>query len=332
MGGTAGQPLTKIDSTNFNTQWSALASFKTWLALTLSDITTALGFTPAQTAHSHGTAEIDNDAVTYAKLQNVSATDKVLGRSTSGAGDVEEIACTAAGRALIDDADAAAQRTTLALGTADSPQFAKVGLGVASPTLPLEIFVSASSATAKTRTGSASFFTGTNMHNSSDVLAASFTYGNASVSPTNLRNVFFLGPRIANEALVFVNGTAATERARLAGDGTFGIGVTVPGGQIHTKSAAAGTITEVVQGAASQTADLTEWLNSASTVLAKITAAGYLGLPGGLRFLGYVSSAAAPTTTELTTDKDIAIHKDTVLGTIRLAYNNGGAIVSVVLV
>ena len=46
---------------------------------------------------------------------NVSATDRVLGRSTAGAGAVEEIACTAAGRALIDDADAAAQRTTLGL-------------------------------------------------------------------------------------------------------------------------------------------------------------------------------------------------------------------------
>ena len=66
--------------------------------------------------YSIQTAEIDNDAVTYAKIQNVSATDKVLGRSTAGAGDVEEIACTSAGRALIDDANAAAQRTTLGLG------------------------------------------------------------------------------------------------------------------------------------------------------------------------------------------------------------------------
>ena len=63
------------------------------------------------------TAKVINDAVTYAKIQNVSATDKILGRATAGAGDVEEITCTAAGRALLDDADAAAQRTTLALGT-----------------------------------------------------------------------------------------------------------------------------------------------------------------------------------------------------------------------
>ena len=51
--------------------------------------------------------------VTYAKMQDVYATDKILGRSTAGSGDVEEIACTAAGRALLDDANAAAQLTTL---------------------------------------------------------------------------------------------------------------------------------------------------------------------------------------------------------------------------
>ena len=61
------------------------------------------------------TADLANDLVTYAKIQNVSATDKLLGRSTAGAGDVEEIALTAAGRALIDDADAAAQQRTLGI-------------------------------------------------------------------------------------------------------------------------------------------------------------------------------------------------------------------------
>jgi len=54
------------------------------------------------------------DAITYAKMQNVTATDKVLGRSTAGAGDVEEIACTAAGRALLAAATAAAQEALLA--------------------------------------------------------------------------------------------------------------------------------------------------------------------------------------------------------------------------
>ena len=67
------------------------------------------------TAASNGTATLADGSVTYAKIQDVSATDKLLGRSSSGAGDVEEIACTAAGRALLDDANASAQRTTLGL-------------------------------------------------------------------------------------------------------------------------------------------------------------------------------------------------------------------------
>jgi hypothetical protein len=37
------------------------------------------------------TAGLVNDAVTYAKMQNVSATQRVLGRNTAGAGDPEEV-------------------------------------------------------------------------------------------------------------------------------------------------------------------------------------------------------------------------------------------------
>jgi hypothetical protein len=63
------------------------------------------------------TAKLDSAAVTYDKVQNVSGTDRLLGRLSAGVGSIEEIACTAAGRALLDDADAATQRTTLGLGT-----------------------------------------------------------------------------------------------------------------------------------------------------------------------------------------------------------------------
>jgi hypothetical protein len=49
------------------------------------------------------------------------AANTLLGAVTSG--PVTEITCTAAGRAILDDANAAAQRTTLGLGTGDSPTF-----------------------------------------------------------------------------------------------------------------------------------------------------------------------------------------------------------------
>ncbi len=52
---------------------------------------------------------------------------------------------------------------------------------------------------------------------------------------------------------------------------------------------------------------------------------------GGLTLIGYTSSTAAPTTTELPTDKDLAIHKDTNTGNVYLAFNDGGSIVSTLL-
>jgi len=79
-----------------------------------------------------GTTALADDAVTYAKIQDVTATDRLLGRSTAGAGDVEEIVCTEAGRALLDDADAAAQRTTLGIDTNDSVTFGTVTANLSS--------------------------------------------------------------------------------------------------------------------------------------------------------------------------------------------------------
>ena len=46
------------------------------------------------------TADVANSAVSYAKIQNVSATDKVLGRTTAGAGVVEEISTTGSGNVV----------------------------------------------------------------------------------------------------------------------------------------------------------------------------------------------------------------------------------------
>ena len=86
-------------------------NFINGVASNASDVTN----TPAGNIAATNVQAAINELDTEKLADNVSATDRVLGRSTAGAGAVEEIACTAAGRALIDDADAAAQRTTLGL-------------------------------------------------------------------------------------------------------------------------------------------------------------------------------------------------------------------------
>ena len=79
-----------------------------------------------------GTTALADDGVTYAKIQNVTATDRLLGRSSANAGIIEEIVCTAAGRALLDDATASAQRTTLGIDTNDSVTFGTVTANLSS--------------------------------------------------------------------------------------------------------------------------------------------------------------------------------------------------------
>ena len=70
------------------------------------------------------TVKIQNDAVTYDKIQNVSATDRLLGRDTSGAGSVEEIA-PAAIRTMINVEDGAtADQTNSEIETGYNAQVA----------------------------------------------------------------------------------------------------------------------------------------------------------------------------------------------------------------
>ena len=113
----ASDTLTLVAGTNITITTNATTD-----AITINSTASGTGLTDGDkgdiTVSGSGTVwTVDNSAITYAKIQNVSATDKLLGRSTAGAGVIEEIALTAAGRALIDDADATAQRTTLGLGT-----------------------------------------------------------------------------------------------------------------------------------------------------------------------------------------------------------------------
>jgi hypothetical protein len=83
-------------------------------------------FTGDVTKSAGGTAlTIANDAVTYAKMQNISATQRVLGRNTSGAGDTEEVTLTQ----LLDWIGSAAQGDILYRGAASWSRLAAGTLG-----------------------------------------------------------------------------------------------------------------------------------------------------------------------------------------------------------
>ena len=104
---------------NINTPAQTAANWNT--------LNTNISYVPENQANKENTT-LDTSTVKYptnnlVKIgldgkasKTVSATDKLLGRATAGAGDIEEIPLTPAGRALIDDASAAAQLATL--GTA----------------------------------------------------------------------------------------------------------------------------------------------------------------------------------------------------------------------
>jgi hypothetical protein len=171
-------------------------------------------------AASIGTAAISGSAITYAKLQDVGATDRLLGRSSAGSGIVEEIACTAAGRALIDDASASDQRTTLglAIGTnvqAYDPALQSIaGLTTAANQL---IYTTASDTYATSTLTSA----GRALLDDADVAAQRTTLGLGTIATQNVDGVAITGGSATLSDITSTNATFAT--ANIDGGSITGI-------------------------------------------------------------------------------------------------------------
>lgn len=111
---------------------NTLATLKTDLGLTgtnSGDQTITLTGDVTGSGTSSFAATIANDAVTYAKMQNVSATNRIMGRITASAGDMEELTA-----ANVKTILGLAQADITGLTTASSPQFTAIELGNASDT------------------------------------------------------------------------------------------------------------------------------------------------------------------------------------------------------
>ena len=98
LSNTANGTSLTIESSSGNNTSLPAATTSAWGVMTDEDKTNLDANTAKVTNATHtgdvtgsGALTIADDAVTYAKMQNVSATDRVLGRDSAGAGVVEEI-------------------------------------------------------------------------------------------------------------------------------------------------------------------------------------------------------------------------------------------------
>lgn len=111
-----------------NVSGTALRADKLTVARTISaggDVTYSVSFDGSGNVEAPAT--LRNNIVTYGKIQQVSA-NKILGNPTGSTANVSEIDCTAAGRAILDDATSAEQRTTLGVGTTNNVTFSSLTL------------------------------------------------------------------------------------------------------------------------------------------------------------------------------------------------------------
>jgi hypothetical protein len=106
-----------------------IADTKIWIG-NASGVPTAQSLSGDVTMANSGAVTIANDAVTYAKIQNVSSTKKLLGRVSAGAGDIEEIELSADGTL-----GGASPSSTIVSGQSAVKNYVDVGLATKEPTL-----------------------------------------------------------------------------------------------------------------------------------------------------------------------------------------------------
>jgi hypothetical protein len=206
---------------------------------------TTLGLGSLAVKSTVATTDIDNDTVTYAKIQNVSAADKLLGRVTAGAGDIEEVTCTSAGRALLDDADASAQRTTLGLGTIATQSASSVSISGGSITGITDLAIAdggtgASDApTARVNLGLGALATLSSVSGTFNDIGAKLVT-TASLSVAGAKGFAYDANSAGTDVIFFVSGSTAggaNSTALVGGRAVVSGNLAVHGGSITTNAA-----------------------------------------------------------------------------------------------
>lgn len=240
------------------------------------------------TAGSYATT-IAAGAVTYSKMQNVSANNRLLGRATSGAGSPEEIiigsglalsgntlTATAATGGWNTLGNAGTNSGTNFLGTTDNvslrlrtanvqrvvvDSLGRVGIGVTNPTNPLVV----KDTMEIRRTGGVSSLLFSNTAGTGDFRIGGdggdiFWQGGGgrSLQTGAYWTMILAGDRQTASFPAFANGTGGT-------------GVLIPAQRT-------GSVPLAVQAIAGQTANLMEWRSPTGTLLGGFNSGGYLGI------------------------------------------------------
>lgn len=239
-------------------------------------------------------ATIAAKAVSYSKIQDVSATDKILGRSTAGAGVVEEIACTAAGRAIIDDVDAAAQRTTLGLGTLATQSGTFSGTSSGTNTGDQNLFstiavAGQSSVVADAASDTLTLAAGANITLTTDAATDTITIaasGSTGISTLNTLTASTQTFATGTTGTDFgISSATSTHTFNLPDASTTARGVVTTGAQGFNgaktfNASSSSTKALIAKGAASQTANIFEVQDSSAASILAVDASATIGAQG----------------------------------------------------